>query len=373
MLIKMCGQHIPTQADMTTLEIPIYPAPTPVSADAHYTSHWFSQHWTEGQGWHDAKISRCEPIQLSPAAAVFHYAQEIFEGMKAYRRPDGNINIFRPYENAQRFNRSAQRMAMPEVDPDLFVQSIVKLIQLDEHWLPRNDRHVLYIRPTMIATVPQLGVHASANYLYFTVLVPNSRHAEGMKVGSAWVSDEYVRAAHGGTGEAKTGGNYAAGMAASHVAQSLGFTSVLFLDSLEKRLIEEGAGMNVAFVYAAKNGAKARVVTPALSGAILHGITRKSVLAFTPDIGYEAVEADMDINETLADIRAGKITEAFGVGTGAVISPLGKIGYKGETLTMGDGQIGPVTKHIYQTLTDIQHGRVADPYGWTYPIAIEQK
>jgi branched-chain amino acid aminotransferase len=298
---------------------------------------------------------------------VFGNAQEIFEGMKAYRRPDGHINLFRPYENAQRFNLSAKRIAMPEVEPEVFVNSIAELVRLDEAHLPRAANEALYIRPTMIGSGGKLGVFPSDEYIHFVILTRSPYHAQGLRLQSAYISPEHVRAAQGGTGEAKTGGNYAASIAMNKKAAELGYTSALFLDSVHKRFVEEGAGMNVAFVYGA--GARPRVVTPALNGAILRGITRKSILAFLPDIGYEPAEADLDVNDVLRDIERGAITEAFGLGTGAVIAPLGRIGYLGKDYTVGDG-IGPVSQHIYQTLTDIQHGRVSDPYGWTYEINI---
>ncbi len=327
----------------------------------------FTQTWAAEHGWHDAGIRPYGPLHISPSASVFHNAQEIFEGMKAYRRPDGHINLFRPYENAQRFNLSAQRVAMPEVDPAVFVNTIAELVKLDEGHLPRAANEALYVRPTMIGTGGKLGVFPSDAYIHFVILTHSPYHAQGLKLNSAFISPEHVRAAHGGTGEAKTGGNYAASIAMNKHAAGLGYSHVLFLDSVQKRFMEEGAGMNVAFVYG--KSAKPRLVTPALNGAILRGITRKSILAFAPDIGYDVVEAHLDVTEVLRDIERGEITEAFGLGTGAVIAPLGKLGYLGKDYIVGDG-IGPVTKHIYQTLTDIQHGRVSDPYGWTHKIEV---
>ena len=327
----------------------------------------FTQTWVTEHGWHDAGIRPYGPLHIAPSASVFHNAQEIFEGMKAYRRPDGHINLFRPYENAQRFNLSAQRIAMPEVVPDVFVNSIAELVKLDAGHLPRAANEALYIRPTMIGTSARLGVFPSEQYLHFVILTHSPYHAQGMKLNSAFISPEHVRAAQGGTGEAKTGGNYASSIAMNKHAAELGYSHVLFLDSVQKKFIEEGAGMNVAFVYG--QTAKPRLVMPALNGAILRGITRKSILAFAPDIGYDVLETHLDVHDVLRDIENGDITEVFGLGTGAVIAPLSKLSYLGKDYDVGNG-IGPVTQHIYQTLTDIQHGRVSDPYGWTYKIVV---
>jgi branched-chain amino acid aminotransferase len=329
------------------------------------TPHMYTQLWTADKGWHDAGIRPFAPFEVAPNAPVFANAQEIFEGMKAYRRPDGGVNLFRPYENAQRYNRSARRMVMPEVDPNVFVRAIVDLVRLDQSELSMEPNQALYIRPAMIATAGQLGVFPGTEYLHFVILMQTPSHAAGMKLGAALISPEHVRAAHGGTGEAKTGGNYAASAAMGREAARLGYSHVLFLDSVRKKYVEEGAGMNVAFVYT--DGPRPRIVTPALTGAILHGITRKSVLRFAPDLGYDVAEAEMDVHEVLRDIERGAISEVFGHGTGAVISPLGRLGFLGKDYTVST-DIGPVTRDIYKTLTDIQHGRGADPYGWTYSI-----
>jgi branched-chain amino acid aminotransferase len=346
--------------------------PTPARTEAQplgtamgCTAHMYTQTWTKDLGWHDAGIRPFAPFEVPPNAPVFANAQEIFEGMKAYRRPDGGVNLFRPYENAQRYNRSARRMCMPEVDPESFVKSIADLVRLDQTELSMEPNQVLYIRPAMIATAGQMGVFPGSEYLHFVILMQAPNHAAGMKLGAALISPEQVRAAHGGTGEAKTGGNYAASAAMGREAARLGYTHVLFLDSVHKKFVEEGAGMNVAFVYT--NGPRPRIVTPALTGAILHGITRKSILHFAPDIGYDVAEAELDVHDVLRDIERGAITEVFGHGTGAVIAPLGRLGFHGKDYAVGNG-IGPVTQHVYKTLTDLQHGRAADPYGWTFPL-----
>jgi branched-chain amino acid aminotransferase len=331
------------------------------------TTHMYTQTWTVEQGWHDAGIRPFAPFEISPTAPVLHNAQEIFEGMKAYRRPDGGINLFRPHENAQRYNRSARRMAMPEVEPDVFVHSIADLVRRDQSHLPLAPNEALYIRPAMIATAGPLGVFPGTTYIHFVMLVHAATHAAGMKLGSALISPEHVRAAHGGTGEAKTGANYAASMVMGREAVQRGYSHVLFLDSRQKRFVEEGAGMNVAFVYT--DGPRPRIVTPALTGAVLHGVTRKSILTFAPDLGYDVAEAELDVHEVLRDIKRGAISEVFGHGTGAVITPLARLGFLGTDYVVG-ADIGPVTRRIYETLTGIQHGRIADPYGWTYNVAL---
>ena len=330
-----------------------------------YFAHlMFSQRYTAGQGWYDARIGPYGPLSLDPAAHVFHYAQEIFEGLKAYRRPDGNINLFRPWENAQRFNRSAQRMAMATTDPEDHVQAIVELVGRLHEWVPTQADASLYIRPTMIATDVGLGVHASHTYLHYIIAGPAGPYfSTGFRPVAVYVCSDQVRAVRGGTGEAKTGGNYAASLFVAERVRERGYQQVLWLDAAERRYVEEVGAMNIAFVYEGKH-----IATPALSGSILAGITRNSVLKLAPDLGYSVSEERLDVHEVLADVRSGRITEAFGIGTAAVIAPLGTLGTEEETFTINDDEPGPVSRHLYQTLTDIQYGRIADPYGWTYTI-----
>jgi branched-chain amino acid aminotransferase len=329
-----------------------------------FTNRMFLQRYSPDQGWHDAEIGPYRPLVLDPATAVFHYAQEIFEGLKAYRRPDGNVNLFRAWENALRFNRSALRMSMPIVDPEDHFEAIATLVGLEEEWVPKDEGASLYIRPVMIAADPTLGVHASQTYIHYIIVGPAGAYfARGFSPVAVYVCRDFVRAVRGGTGEAKTGGNYAASLFVGAEAKAKGYEQVLWLDAVERRFIEEVGAMNIAFVYEGK-----RIVTPALIGSILHGVTRNSVLRLAPDLGYEISEERLDLNQVLADLRSGKITEAFGMGTAAVIAPVGKFGTDDEEFIVNGDQAGPVATQLYKALTDIQYGRVADPYGWTYTI-----
>lgn len=329
-----------------------------------FSDRMFTQSWTAKAGWHDAVIGQYGNLSLSPSTAVFHYAQEIFEGTKAYRRPDGDINLFRPWENAERFNRSATRMAMQQVDPESHVEAIARLVELDHAWVPSGEGQSLYIRPTMISTEPALGVHASSSYLHYIIAGPVGAYfASGFKPVSVFISDEYVRAVRGGTGEAKCGGNYAASLIVGEEVARLGYQQVLWLDGIERKYVEEVGAMNIAFVYGK------HIITPQLTGTILRGITRKSVLELAPSLGYTVAEERISIDQVLADLASGKITEAFGMGTAAVIAPVGRFGYKGQDYLVNNDTVGPVSHHLYQALTDIQYGRAPDPFGWTMKIA----
>lgn len=329
-----------------------------------FSDRMFTQRYDEGIGWHDAKIEPYGPIYLEPSGAVFHYAQEIFEGTKAYRRPDGDINLFRPIENMKRFNEGARRMMMPQVDEEDHLEALIKLIELDHAWVPAGSEAALYIRPTMIATDPTLGVHASHSYLHFIIIGPVGPYFNtGYKPVAVYISDDYVRAVRGGTGDVKTGGNYAASLLVTEQVKSLGYKQVLWLDALQRRYVEEIGAMNIAFVYNGRH-----IVTPQLTGSILAGVTRDSVLRLAPDLGYTASEALIDVQTVLADIRSGEITEAFGMGTAAVIAPVEKFGFKGQDYVIDGGVVGPVAQDLYQTLTDIQYGRIPDPYSWTHRI-----
>jgi branched-chain amino acid aminotransferase len=344
----------------------VRPLPAKLGFGQVFSNRMFTQTWNAEQGWHDAKIGAYGPISLDPATAVFHYAQEIFEGTKAYRRADGNINLFRPWENARRFNRSAERMAMELVDEESHVEAIAQLVKLEHQWVPSGEGESLYIRPTMIATEPALGVHASSSYLHYIIVGPVGAYfASGFNPVAVYISDDYVRAVRGGTGEAKCGGNYAASLIVGAEVAKKGYSQVLWLDGVERRFVEEVGAMNIAFAYGK------HIVTPELSGTILHGITRNSVLRLAPDIGYTVQEARLDVNDILRDIESGKITEVFGMGTAAVIAPVGKFGYKNKEYVVNNGEVGPIAQHLYKTLTDIQYGRIADPYGWTHTIKVK--
>jgi branched-chain amino acid aminotransferase len=326
----------------------------------------FTQRYTPDIGWHDARIGPYQPLSLDPATVVLHYGQEIFEGLKAYRRPDGNINLFRPWENTQRFNHSAQRMAMAGVDLEDHLEAITELVRLEHEWVPDQDGASLYIRPVLIGADISLGVHASHSYLHYIILSPVGPYfATGFNPVAVYVSRDYVRAVRGGTGSAKTGGNYAASLFVSEQVKEQGYQQVLWLDAVERRYVEEVGAMNIAFVYDGKH-----IATPALSGSILPGITRDSVLKLAPDLGYTVSEERLEIADVLSDIGSGRITEAFGIGTAAVIAPVGKLGNEDESVTINNNEPGTVAQHLYKALTDIQYGRVPDPYGWTHTIDV---
>ena len=335
--------------------------PSPLGFGRHFTARMFTQKYTHGKGWHDAAIVPYQPLVLDPAAQVFHCGQMIFEGTKAYPRPDGNINLFRVDRNAERFNRSAERLAMPAVDIEHHIEAIAELVRLEHGWVPKQEGAALYIRPVMLAVENTLEVRGSRSFLHYIILSPVAGYfAGGFKPVSVLVSDDYVRTVRGGTGEAKTPGNYAGSLAGTEKALASGYQQVLWLDAVERRYIDEVGAMNIAFVYRGKH-----IRTPELSGAILQGVTRDSLLKLAPDLGYPVTEDRIDINEVIRDLASGEITEAFGMGTGAVIAPVGRLNYQGTNHNVASGEPGPVARTLLKSLTDIQYGRVRDPYGWT--------
>jgi branched-chain amino acid aminotransferase len=340
--------------------------PHPLGFGRHFTARMFTRYYSAGRGWHDAVIGPYRPLLLDPAAQVFHSGQMVFEGTKAYARPDGNLNLFRVEKNAERFNRSAARLAMPQVDIDEHVQAISELVKLEHDWVPKQEGAALYIRPVMIAVESTLEVRASRSFLHYIILSPVAPYfAGGFKPVSVLVSDNYVRTVRGGTGEAKTPGNYAGSLAGTEEAIIAGHQQVLWLDAVDRRYIDEVGAMNIAFVHGGK-----RIRTPMLSGAILPGVTRDSLLKLAPDLGFPVEEDRIDIQEVLRDVEAGIITEAFGMGTGAVIAPVGRLSYRGRDYVFESGQAGPVARMLFKSLTDIQYGRVPDPYGWTRRLEI---
>lgn len=338
--------------------------PKEFSFGVTFSDHMFIQDFDKDTGWNGANIGPYRALSLDPSAAVFHYSQEIFEGLKAYRNANGGINLFRPEENIKRFNRSAKRMVMPEVDESFHLEAIKSLVKLDQNWVPDQQGASLYIRPTMIATSPKLGLGASSSYSHFIITGPaGSYFAGGLTPISVFVADKYRRAVKGGVGEAKTGGNYAASLYASEEVSKLGYSQVLWLDAVDGKYIEEVGAMNICFVYEGK-----RIVTPALSGSILPGITRDSILKLAPSLGYEVSEQKLDIEEILADIDSGKITEVFGCGTAAVISPVGTLAFKDVDHVINNNETGPVSKHLYDELTGIQYGTREDKFGWVQTL-----
>jgi branched-chain amino acid aminotransferase len=315
--------------------------------------------WRAGQGWRDARIQPYAPFKLDPACMVFHYAQEIFEGLKAYKWADGRVALFRPEMNARRFNQSAERLCMPAIPEELFLKGIEKLVALEQDWIPTAPGTSLYVRPVMIAVEPVLGVKPSDHYYFYVILSPvGAYYATGFNPVSILVEDHYVRAVPGGTGEAKTGGNYASSLKAGLQAKKMGFDQVLWLDGREQRYIDEVGAMNMFFVYGRK------IVTSPLTGSILPGVTRDSVLKLAPTLGYEVEERLIDVNVLKADIKTGWVTEAFGSGTAAVITPVCKLNYKNSTLPLGNGNVGEVTQQLYDSLTGIQTGKSEDTFGW---------
>ncbi|WP_026616795.1 branched-chain amino acid aminotransferase [Ensifer aridi] len=325
-----------------------------------FTDHMVTIRYSEGRGWHDAKVGPRAAFDLDPATLVLHYAQEIFEGMKAYRLPDGGAALFRPDANARRFRNSATRLAMAPLPEELFVESVRALVRTDRDWIPAADGAALYLRPFMIATEVLLGVKPSADYLYCVIASSvGSYFKGGAPAVTLWVSENYTRAAPGGTGEAKCGGNYAASLAAQAEAIQEGCEQVVFLDAVERRFVEELGGMNVFFVF--DDGS---LQTPPLTGTILPGITRDSLITLARDLGLTVREEPYAIDQWQTDARSGRLTEAFACGTAAVVTPIGKVKGKRYGFTIGDGGAGPVASRLKAALLDIQNGRAPDPHGW---------
>ena len=321
-----------------------------------FTDHMFLMNYDAGQGWHDPRIVPYGPLSLEPSCMVFHYAQELFEGMKAYRTPEGKVQLFRPMENALRFNSSCERMCVPAIDPDFFVDAVKALVKVDQAWVPNKKGASLYIRPFVFATDPSLGVHASHSYLFVIILCPvGSYYAEGINPVKIYVEDADVRAVRGGTGYTKCGGNYAASLRAGERAEEKGYSQVLWLDGVERKYIEEVGAMNVLFKIDGK------VVTPALTGSVLPGITRKSCLELLRDWGVSVEERLISAQELFDAAESGKLEEAWGSGTAAVVSPIGELAMGDKVVTVNGGQIGRLTQRLYDTLTGIQWGTEPDP------------
>ncbi|MFW6641362.1 branched-chain amino acid aminotransferase [Nocardiopsis algeriensis] len=329
-----------------------------------FTDHMVSIRYTEGKGWHDARLEPYGPLSLDPATAALHYAQEIFEGLKAYRHPDGSLASFRPEANAARFNRSAARMAMPELPEELFLESIKLLLEHDGDWVPGKPDFSLYLRPFMIATDVGLGVnHPSRSYLFLLIASPvGSYFSGGIKPVTVWLSKDYTRAAPGGTGAAKFAGNYAASFLAQAQAVEKGCDQVVWLDAREHRWVEEMGGMNLWFVFG--SGENARLRTPALTGTLLPGITRDSLLTLAPDLGIPAEEKPISTDEWREAAESGELTEVFACGTAAVVTPVGFVKSDEGGFTVGDGTPGPVTMRLREELVGLQTGLRPDKYGW---------
>ncbi|MBT2472493.1 branched-chain amino acid aminotransferase [Streptomyces sp. ISL-66] len=365
---------------MTTPTIELKPSSNPLSAaereailanpgfGRHFTDHMVTVKWTEGRGWHDAELVPYAPLSMDPANMTLHYAQTIFEGLKAYRQPDGTVATFRPQANAERFRSSARRMAMPELPTELFIDACDALIKQDRAWVPDSGEASLYLRPFMFATEVGLGVRPANEFLFIVIASPAGAYFPGgVKPVSVWLSEEYVRAAKGGTGAAKTGGNYAASLVAQAQAAAHGCDQVVWLDAVERRWIEEMGGMNLYFVYGQEDGTK-RIVTPELTGSLLAGITRDSLLTIARDLGYTAEEGRITSEDWKRDNENGSLTEVFACGTAAVITPVGSVKSERANWIQGNGEPGEVTMELRKALLDLQTGRAADTHGWMHQL-----
>lgn len=359
---------------MTAFARDPHPHPTPAAERAArvadpgfgrvFTDHMVSVRYREGQGWHDARLMPRGPLLLDPATAVLHYAQEIFEGLKAYKRDDGAMALFRPDANAARFNASAQRMAMATLPEGLFVDACKELIRADADWFPSADGGALYLRPFMYASEAFLGVKPSAEYHFLVIASPVGNYFKsGTPAVSLWVSEDYSRAAPGGTGAAKCGGNYAASLAAQQQAIAKGFDQVVFLDAAQRRWIEELGGMNLFFVFA-----DGSIITPPLTGTILPGITRDALIQLARESGLTVREEPYAIDQWQADSESGALTESFACGTAAVVTPVGRVTRGDTSFTIGAGGPGQVTAMLKDKLVAIQRGRAPDPHGWVVRI-----
>ena len=328
-----------------------------------FTDHMFIMDYCAEKGWHDARIVPFGPFPIHPASTVLHYGSEIFEGLKAYRKADGKIQMFRPIENIRRMNNSAERLCLPQIPEDLAMEVLTKFVEFEKEWTPYDEGTSLYIRPFMFGNDETLGVHAVKNATFMIITSPvGSYYKEGINPVKIMIEADDVRAVRGGTGYAKCGGNYAASNRAGERAEQQGYSQVLWLDGVERKYIEEVGAMNVMFKI------DGEVVTPMLSGSILPGITRKSCLELLKSEGYKVSERLISIDELDAALKEGKLEEAWGCGTAAVVSPIGELCYKGTKYTINNGEIGEVTQHLYDTLTGIQWGKIEDKFDWKYPI-----
>ena len=328
-----------------------------------FTDHMFIMNYTEGKGWHDGRIEPYRKLELDPSAMVFHYGQEMFEGLKAYKGKDGKTRLFRPDMNAKRTNDTNKRLCIPELPVELFVEACKAVVKVDEDWIPTAPGTSLYIRPFIIATDEFLGVAPSSTYLFIIILSPSGAYyASGLAPVGIWIEDDYVRAVKGGMGFAKTGGNYAASLAAQVKAHDEGYSQVLWLDGVERKYIEEVGAMNIFFKIDGK------IVTPELSGSILPGITRNSVINVCKSWGLTVEERKISVEELLDAQKSGKLEECFGTGTAAVISPVGKLRYKDDVMLINNNTIGEISQKLYDTITGIQWGECEDTFNWTITL-----
>lgn len=329
----------------------------------HFTDYMFVMDWDREQGWHDARIVPYAPIAMDPATMVLHYAQETFEGLKAYRTAEGKVQLFRPEMNARRMIKSNERLCMPALPEDMFVEAVKELVRVQQDWVPSETDTSLYIRPFMFATESSLGVHMAKSYKFVIITSPvGAYYPEGIDPVKILVEDEYVRAVQGGTGFTKCGGNYASSIAGQVKAEKMGCTQVLWLDGVHRKYVEEVGTMNIMFKIAGE------IYTAPLEGTVLPGVTRASLIHILRDWGYKVNETHLSIDDLMKAGHDGTLEEAFGTGTAAVVSPVGELVYKDDKVTVNDFKIGELTQKLYDTLTGIQWGRIEDKYGWIVPV-----
>jgi branched-chain amino acid aminotransferase len=365
--------------ETSALEFKVTPAAHRVASEARerlladpgfgrlFTEHMVRIDWNRELGWHDAQLRPYGPVALDPAVSVLHYAQAVFEGLKAFRQQDGGIAAFRPDAHAARFRRSARRLALPELPESVFIEAIERLVSIDGEWVPSAPEHSLYLRPFMYASEVGLGVRPSSEVTFLLIGSPSGSYfPSGVKPVTVWLSEDFIRAAPGGTGEAKTGGNYAGGLLAQAQAAKQGCDQVVWLDSQEHRWVEEMGGMNLCFIFG--SGPKARLVTPALTGTLLPGVTRDALLRLAADLGYQAEEGRISIEEWRAGCADGSLTEVFACGTAAVITPVGAVKSARASWTVGDGKPGDITMRLRKSLVDIHRGAAPDPHHWMHPL-----
>ena len=329
----------------------------------HFTDHMFNMDYNPEKGWHNPRIEPYQSIEMDPSSMVLHYGQAIFEGLKAYKTESGDIQLFRPKDNIKRLNRSGHRLCMPPIDEGFVLEALLKLLKIEKEWVPAAAGTSLYIRPTIIAMDPYIGLRSSNTYRFFIILSPvGAYYPEGFDPVKIWVTNKYVRAVRGGVGEAKTAGNYAASLYATNLANEEGYTQVLWLDGVELKYVEEVGSMNIFFVIGDE------LITPQLNGSILSGVTRDSVIRLAKSWGTKVVERKISIDEVYGAHADGSLKEVFGSGTAAVISPVGNIKFDGREITVGDGGVGPLAARLFDELTAIQYGKAEDPFEWTLPV-----
>lgn len=340
-----------------------HPDDTGLGFGTVFTDHMFNMDYSPEEGWHNARIEPYGPIEMDPATMVLHYGQAIFEGLKAYKTESGEIQLFRPKDNFNRFNKSGHMLCMPPLDEEFVLKALLQLLNMEKDWVPGAPGTSLYIRPTLIATDPYIGLRSSKTYRFFMILSPvGAYYPEGFDPVKIWVTTDYVRAVRGGVGQAKTAGNYAASLYATELANKDGYTQVMWLDGVELKYVEEVGSMNIFFMIGDE------LITPILNRSILSGVTRDSVIELAKSWGVKVVERKISIDEIYEAHEKGELKEVFGSGTAAVVSPVGNIKFNGKEITIGDGKVGPLSAKLFTELMNIQYGKTEDPFNWILPI-----